>query len=164
MGDHQTYSPSSPALSSARLCARLSVISSNHAFVSFHLRTFQPPMESHHIFSSHGGAAMRAYAQVCSIDVPSKRAPDNSSPRLSSTDSLWIIYAHTKVNDTTEKFSTLHTTVLFEGPSGFIIRLCGNGESYASSPSIGYDGDTIEETQVLWTTDVMGKSPQQHAI
>ena len=54
----------------------------------------------------------------------------------------------------------MHMTVLFEGPSGSNICLCGNRESYASSPSIGYDGDTIEETQVLWTMDVMGKSPQ----
>ena len=83
---------------------------------------------------------------------------------MNSTDSLWIIYAHTRVNDTNVKFSTLHTTVLFEGPSGSIIRLRGNGESYASSPSISYDGDIIEETQVLWTIDVMGKSSQRHVI
>ena len=54
---------------------------------------------------------------------------------------------------------TLHMTVLFEGPSGFIIRLSGNAKSYTSSPSIGFDRDTIEEAQVLWTMDVMVKSP-----
>ena len=80
MGDHQTYSPSSRAPSHARLCAHLSFICSNRAFVNFHLCTFQPPMESHHTFPSYGDAAMRAYAQVCTINVPSKHAPDNSSP------------------------------------------------------------------------------------
>ena len=159
MGDHQTCFPSSCAVLRACLCAHLSVISSNHVFVSFHLCTFQPPMEGHHTSSSFGGAAMHAYAQVCSINVQSKCAPNNSSTRLNSTDGLWNIYAHTKVNDTNEKFTT-YTTVLFEGPSRSTIHLHGNGESYTSSPSIGYDGDTIEETQVLWMMDMMGKSPQ----
>ena len=49
----------------------------------------------------------------------------------------------------------MHTTDLLEGPSGSTIHLRGNGESYTSSPSFGYDGDTINDTQLLWTMDML---------
>ena len=37
-------------------------------------------------------------------------------------------------------------------------------QSYTSSPSIGYDRDNIEDTQVMWMIDIMSDSPQQHVL
>ena len=159
MRDHQTCSPLSSAISCGRLRACPSVVDSNCAPMHFHLCTFQPTMEGHHNSSSCGGAAMHTCSHVRLTNLPPKCAPTNSSSQLNTTNSFHNACTdstHAAINKTCNFCSNLchviptkYTTNLLEEPSGSTIHLPGNGESYTSSPSFDYDGDTINNAQVL---------------